>query len=322
MQYPALHSTALFHVTTHAFFKAGLFLGAGSVIHALNQASRHTSEDFQDIRNLGGLAKRMPITFFAFAIAGSGLAGIPFSAGFLSKDALLSGLLHGNFTFFIIGSLVSILTVIYTFRLIWFIFFAKDSVSLQIQKDSIADPPMIMRIVTIILAVTSLWFMVSWSPVNFSGWIYQLLQTKAVAASEIITIVSALLIIITGLSAYFYFRNRSLGQINSIASGDFGVDLIYNRIFVASSLKLADAAHTMDRKWIDGLLHVMASLQVAFAHLIGWWDNSIVDGSVDGLAMVAKGTGSITRSFSSGKIQSYILWSMLGLIIFIVWILL
>ena len=179
-----------------------------------------------------------------------------------------------------------------------------------------------MRIVTIILAVTSLWFMVSWSPVNFSGWIYQLLQTKAVAASEIITIVSALLIIITGLSAYFYFRNRSLGQINSTASWDFEVDLIYNRVFVASSLKLAGAAHTMDRKWIDGLLHVMASLQVAFAHLIRWWDNSIIDGSVDGLAMVAKGTGSITRSFSSGKIQSYILWSMLGLIIFIVWILL
>ena len=310
------------HLFTHAFFKAGLFLGVGSVIHALNQASRHASEDIQDIRNLGGLAKRMPITFLAFAIAGCGLAGIPFSAGFLSKDALLSGLLHGNFTFFIIGSLVSILTVIYTFRLIWFIFFAKDSVSLQIQKDSIADPPMIMRIVTITLAVTSLWFMVSWSPVNFSGWIYQLLQTKAVAASEIITIVSALLIIITGLSAYFYFRNRSLGQINSIASGDFGIDLIYNRVFVASSLKLAGAAHTMDRKWIDGLLHVMASLQVAFAHLIGWWDNSIIDGSVNGLAMVAKGTGSITRSFSSGKIQSYILWSMLGLIIFIVWILL
>ena len=87
---------AMLHLFTHAFFKACLFLGAGSVIHSLHQAQHqsHTTLDVQDIRNLGGLQKKLPFTFIIFVLSGSALAGLPFFSGFLSKDAILT-LAHG-----------------------------------------------------------------------------------------------------------------------------------------------------------------------------------------------------------------------------------
>ncbi|MBK7652897.1 MAG: hypothetical protein IPJ20_22110 [Flammeovirgaceae bacterium] len=93
------------HLLHHAFFKAGLFLGAGSIIHAMHQAHPHASDNFdvQDIRNLGGLRKKMPVTFIAFIICAGALAGLPLTTGFLSKELILSdmaiwagSIFHGN----------------------------------------------------------------------------------------------------------------------------------------------------------------------------------------------------------------------------------
>ncbi len=310
------------HLYTHAFFKAGLFLCAGSIIHALHQASAQKTMDVQNIRTMGGLAKRMPVTFLAFLIMAGGLAGIPFSAGFLSKDAILTGLLHGKIIFLIIGFIISMLTVVYTFRLMWFTFLAKDSLPHPIQKEKIGDPPLIMRIVTVILAMASLWLMISWNPLDFNGWASKYAQEKIIVNSTFITGISAIIILLTGLGAYFHFKNRTLSERTAeVTLSNFGFDLLYNKIIVVPSLKLSSGTQTLDQKWIDGFLHLATYSQVALAHFMGWWDKSIVDGAVNSLAIVAKGTGSITRSFSSGKIQSYILWSMFGLIIFIIWIL-
>lgn len=309
------------HLYTHAFFKAGLFLCAGSIIHALSMASVEKTVEVQDIRNMGGLAKRMPVTYIAFLIMAGGLAGIPLSAGFLSKDAILTGLFHGESIFLIIGFIISGLTVVYTFRLLWFTFLAKDSLPQFIRKEQVSDPAPIMKIITMILAITSLWLMISWNPTDFNGWTSQYAQDKILVNSTVITVVSAIIILLTGLASYFYFKDKTFSQkASDIRFNNFGFDLLYNKIIVVPTVKLSNRLQKLDQKWIDGLLHLTAYSQVAFAHFIGWWDKSIIDGSVNGLATVAKGTGSITRSFSSGKIQTYILWSMLGLIIFIVWI--
>jgi NADH-quinone oxidoreductase subunit L len=310
------------HLYTHAFFKAGLFLCAGSIIQALHHASVTKMLDVQDIRNMGSLSKRMPVTFFAFLITAGCLAGIPLSAGFLSKDAILTGLLPGNMIFTIIGFGISILTVVYTFRLLWYTFLAKDSLPEHIQKERISDPPLIMRIVTVILAIASLWPVISWSPIDFNGRVSQYAQEKIIITSPFITGTSAFVVLLTALPAYYYYKNKNLSQETSdVPSGNFGFDLLYRKMIVTPLLKLSSGTETLDRKWIDGLLRLGAYSQVALAHLTGWWDKSIIDGSVNSVAAMAKGTGSLTRSFSSGKIQSYILWSMLGLIIFIVWIL-
>jgi NADH-quinone oxidoreductase subunit L len=310
------------HLYTHAFFKAGLFLCAGSIIHVLSLASVEKTVEVQDIRKMGGLAKRMPVTYLAFLIMAGGLAGIPLSAGFLSKDAILTGLFHRESIFLILGFIISGLTVIYTFRLLWFTFLAKDSLPKFIQREQVSDPAPIMKIITMILAITSLWLMISWNPTDFNGWTSQYAQHNILVNSIFITGASAMIILLTGLASYFYFKDKTFSEkATDTRFNNFGFDLLYNKIVVVPTLILSNRIQKLDQKWIDGLLHLTAYSQVAFAHFIGWWDKSIIDGSVNGLATVAKGTGSITRSFSSGKIQSYILWSMLGLIIFIVWIL-
>jgi len=310
------------HLYTHAFFKAGLFLCAGSIIHVLYQSSRQETTIVHDIRKMGGLAKLMPITFLASVIMAGSLAGIPLSAGFLSKDAILTGLMQGKIFFLIIGFSVSMLTVAYTYRLIWFTFLAKDSLPLSIQRESIRDPALIMRIVIVLLAISSSWLMISGNPIDFNGWISVYAQKKSIVNSAIITSISSIIILFSGLVSYFYFKDKTLSEKNSDEMSDnFGLDFLYTKIIINPSLKISSGAQTFDQKWINGGLHLIAYSQVALAHFIGWCDKLIIDGTVNGLAIAAKGAGSLTRSFSSGKIQSYILWSALGLIIFIVWIL-
>src|SRR5690606_22583858 len=128
-----LYPIALFHLTTHAFFKCLLFLCAGAVIHELQHLKDRNGLDFnpQDIRNMGGLRKSMPVTFATMLIAGLALAGFPLTAGYLSKDALLVhafewAALQGAFSYGIPGTLVvvSALTSFYILRLLVKVFFA------------------------------------------------------------------------------------------------------------------------------------------------------------------------------------------------------
>ena len=116
--------SALFHLTTHAFFKAGLFLGAGSLIHSLNGE--------QDIRNMGGLAKKIPITFFSFLIGGAALMGLPPLSGFFSKDEILYYTFKsGNYALWLFGVLGAMLTAFYTVKMIYLVFLQKPSRSLS-----------------------------------------------------------------------------------------------------------------------------------------------------------------------------------------------
>jgi len=108
----------IFHLYTHAFFKACLFLGSGAVIHALAGE--------QDIRNMGGLRKQLPITFYTFFIASLAIAGFPLLAGFFSKDEILyETFAHGHTVLWVIGALTSLLTATYMFRLVYLTFFGQ-----------------------------------------------------------------------------------------------------------------------------------------------------------------------------------------------------
>jgi NADH-quinone oxidoreductase subunit L len=114
-------SAAMFHLTTHAFFKALLFLGAGSVIHALHHE--------QDIWRMGGLKKKMPVTGWTFFVGTLALCGVPPLSGFYSKDAILAAAVdhqHGSYGLFILATVVAVLTTFYMFRL-WFVAFRGDA---------------------------------------------------------------------------------------------------------------------------------------------------------------------------------------------------
>ncbi len=139
-------SSSIFHVLTHAFFKALLFLGAGSVIHAMSNE--------QDIRSMGGLRKYLPITFVTFLIGTLAIAGIPPFAGFFSKDELLAHVWEHNKLLWGLGMLASFMTSFYMFRLVFLTFFGTFRGTTE-QKNHLHESPASMTIPLIVLAILS-----------------------------------------------------------------------------------------------------------------------------------------------------------------------
>jgi NADH-quinone oxidoreductase subunit L len=312
---------AMLHLFTHAFFKAGLFLAAGSIFHALHHA--HANFDVQDIRNLGGLKKKLPFTFSAFTITASSLAGIPFFTGFISKDSILTAVwlwtpswLSWQGIILIVTFLIVFITVLYTFRMVWFIFFSKETHPYV----HVQEPPVVMRFPLAILAVASLWLMLSWNPFSASGWFT--IMVGVVRHANIVTLLSVGVVgVALGVAWFYYSRKSVINPPAMIIRHTFDLDMLYQKVFINPMIRLASVAAVADRKWIDGVLHVTAYAQVSLAHVVAWFDTTIVDGSVNGLARLAGVVGLVTRSFQGGKIQRYIFWALLGLIIFLFFIL-
>lgn len=318
-------AAAMLHLFTHAFFKACLFLGAGAVIHSLHQAQHksHTTLDVQDIRNLGGLQKKLPFTFIVFILSGSALAGLPLFTGFLSKDAILNSLMEWkgsdlSWRWLIFGAafLVSFVTVLYTFRLIWSVFRGEEKLTTTL---SIEEPPVAMRVPMAILATASCWLFVSWSPIDFSGWIYHGLESGESFHSGFLAVVSAAWIL---LALAFAYLIRATPINSAVLRSGFYLDRLYRLLIESPAFQLAQFTDRVDKKWIDGFLHTSAYAQLIVAHVSGWFDRVLVDGVVDGAAGLTRGVGSFARSFQSGKIQLYIFWAVFAIIIFIIWTLL
>lgn len=138
------YEVAVFHVITHAFFKACLFLGSGSVIHAIGGE--------QDMRHMGGLKNTMKITYITFLVSSLAISGIPPLSGFFSKDEILLTAFHQNTILWIIGSFASILTAFYMFRLVFLTFFNKFR-GTQEQEQHLHESPATMTFPLIVLAI-------------------------------------------------------------------------------------------------------------------------------------------------------------------------
>ncbi len=147
----AAYTPAFFHVMTHAFFKALLFLGAGSVIHAM---SDEPGGDPQDIRRMGGLRKALPITFVAFLVGTIAIAGIPPFAGFFSKDEILLHVFEHNKAMWVVGVFTSLLTSFYMFRLLFLVFFGEFRGTHE-QQHHLHESPLTMTLPLLVLAVLS-----------------------------------------------------------------------------------------------------------------------------------------------------------------------
>ncbi|MDX9924821.1 MAG: NADH-quinone oxidoreductase subunit L, partial [Ignavibacteriaceae bacterium] len=160
------YAFAFFHLVTHAFFKACLFLGSGSVIHSMHHE--------QDIREMGGLRKKMPITYYTFLVATLAISGIPLTSGFLSKDSLLAGTLAfgkltGHWLLPAIGFLVAALTAFYMFRLVILTFHGKPKN--QHKFDHAHESPFVMAAPLVVLATLSIFFFYTPNPLSAGdGW--------------------------------------------------------------------------------------------------------------------------------------------------------
>ncbi|EMR01536.1 NADH-quinone oxidoreductase subunit L [Cesiribacter andamanensis AMV16] len=184
------YDAALFHLITHAFFKAGLFLSAGAVIWALHKAAHKTGDHFdaQDMRNMGGLRYKMRFTFLVYFICMLALAGMPIFSGFLSKDAILTGSLGwasvaraqwGLLAWLIplAGFATALMTPIYMGRQLFLTFFGANRLYNQASYRALKEVPMLMRLPLAVLAVLSLGIWYGLEPFNFlHAWPMQLLQ--------------------------------------------------------------------------------------------------------------------------------------------------
>ncbi len=326
---------AMLHLVAHAFFKAGLFLCAGGVIHALHQVEQQTHKHFdaQDIRNSGALRKQLPVTFTTFAICGAALSGLPLFSGFLSKDAILMGVwswgsdgLSWRIIIVAIAFIIPFLTMVYTFRMVWFVFLRDSHLNEMIGSPVVIDEvPVVMRVPMILLSICSMWFVVSINPLDFSGWLSDRISQVATVHISFITVLSACWVLLAFVLSVFYFRSGRLvtsdTMIRRWIAESYYVDRIFEMVISKPARKISTLAEKIDRKWIDGIIHAGAYFQVTLAHIIGWVDQFIVDGSVNGMARLAGGLGAFTRSFQNGKIQLYIFWTVLAIIIFLIWML-
>jgi NADH-quinone oxidoreductase subunit L len=311
---------AMLHLFTHAFFKACLFLAAGSVIHALDHAQLQSTSSFdvQDIKNLGGLRRKLPFTALAFLIAGSSLAGLPFFSGFLSKDAILSGIYQwstgGSWQYLILANafIVSLLTVIYTFKMFWNVFMGEEN---KTKTLDVHESPVVMRGPIALLMAASLWLIISLSPIHFDGWLYQGLTSNE-HHNNLIVLISAVWVM---ASLFIAYRLRYYVFQSEVLSKTLYLDKAYDLLIRKSVMGVSQVTHHVDVRWIDGIIHTTAYVHVTVASLTGWFDRVIVDGIVRLFGILAKNIGSLIRSFQDGKIQLYVFWSSLAIIIFLIW---
>ena len=229
------YQVAVFHVITHAFFKACLFLGSGSVIHALHGE--------QDMRKMGGLKKVMPITFITMLISSLAISGIFPFAGFWSKDEILMTAFHENMPLWIIGSVASIMTAFYMFRLMYLTFF-KEFRGTEHQKNHLHESPSLITIPLIVLALLATFG----GLINFPGsyWLNHYLQPiiskvsheQALNSTSYILMGIALVGAIVGITvAYIKYIKKS--ELPAEDENITGISkIIYNKYYV-------DEAYTM-----------------------------------------------------------------------------
>lgn len=307
------------HLLHHAFFKAGLFLGTGSILHAMHQVIKHEQPafDVQDIRSLGGLRKKLPVTYLGFLICAASLAGLPLTAGFISKEMILTDVQTWAGSIFSIRWLVllsawivTFLTPLYTFRLVWYVFFGKENLT------PVREVPMIMRVPVLALAFGSISFLFYQGQLNsLTNWLMGTTHHTPFS----ITVISVSLIILSLIIGYLLYRSRSVKAVAPWLAPHHLLDWIDLQIINLSHL-FSRITSFVDKNLIDLFIHQLIYVQVTMAFITNWTDRYILDGLVNGSASAARGVGIFARSIVNGKIQSYLLWAMAGLLIFILWI--
>lgn len=256
---------AVFHVITHAFFKACLFLGSGSVIHAMGGE--------QDMRRMGGMKNVMLITYATFAISTLSISGIPPLAGFFSKDEIMLTAFEHNKGLWAIAALASLLTAFYMFRVLYLTFF-KDFRGTEEQKHHLHESPKTMTMPLIVLAILALFGGVISLPFGLSwlnGFLEPVLPGIAIAehppiGEQALTMAISTIIAFIGLGwAYFKYVKKSevpaeddkVGGLTKVLYNKYYIDEIYNTLFVKPIYAMADFFNKVVEPLLKNTLRVI-----------------------------------------------------------------
>ena len=331
------YASSLFHLVTHAFFKCLLFLVAGIVIHEMQHIKDEYELDIdpQNILYMGGLRRKMPLTFIACLIAGLALVGIPFTSGYLSKDGILIQAFEWSegknwiFKLIPIGALLtSWLTAFYITRLVVKVFFGEFKL-MEFNphiKLHISDGGWQYRVPLMFLAICCLFPLFSLNPVLYEhAWLLN--GFTHITGLDRVNIYHTIIPLGVNLLSFFviywayaaYVRRKALpfpetGLLFKFSYHEWYIDAFYNRFIVAPILSLSKAARWFDRNIIDGFIHLLQRVGIGLSVIARWTDKYIIDGLLYLLANVVLTIGNFARSFQSGKIQYY-LFSMLAIIL-------
>ena len=338
-------AAGIFHVSTHAYFKALLFLGSGAVIHALSGE--------QDIRKMGGLWSKLPVTGKTFVIGALAIAGIFPLAGFFSKDEVLwrtfaNDVGHGDlFTKILWGvaMFTALLTAFYMFRLVFVTFFGASRVP-QETAHHVHEAPRSMTVPLMILAVLSVvggWVgipVVLGGGNRFEHFLAPVFASHVElgAAEHAHSLEIGLMVFSVGvavfaiwLAYYFYIRHTEIPEqivyrlpgVHRLLYNKYYVDEIYDAVFVEGPVLgkgLATALGRFDLKVIDETgVDGTAWLTRSISRLSIWWDTWIVDGAVNLLGWLVWTLNWPARVLQTGMVQRYALWMATGIVLFLLY---
>ncbi len=298
-------TAGIFHLMTHAFFKALLFLGAGSVIHALSNE--------QDLRKMGGLAPRLPWTHGTMLVATLAIAGIPPLAGFFSKDEILSSAFaSGNVAVWILGLAGAVMTAFYMFRLYILAFRGKPRLSHEAEHHLHESPPSMIVPLAVLAALSVVGGLVGppmqegghsfarWLAPVFAGGAHGAAPHHAVSvATEWGLIALSVVVALAGIGLAFRVYLQDPDAATRLRE------------------RLAGLHRTLLNKyWVDELYDATAVRFVHGAAQSFWrfWDTKVVDGAVNGVGHVFEGCSAVLRLFQTGFVGTYALFFTLGVV--------
>jgi len=305
-------AAGIFHLMTHAFFKALLFLAAGSVMHALAGEL--------NMQKMGGLKKHLPITFWCFLAGTLAISGIPLFSGFFSKDEILWKAFsspHGHYLLWLIGVITAALTAFYMFRLFFMTFLGKSRVDTQIEPH-IHEAPKSMTIPLMVLAVLSVIGGYVGIPHSlggsnrFEGFLSSVFEhghssthtdTYTPSTEYLLMIISVVVIVVGILVAYrFYIQNPNLPK-RLAEKYKFPYRVLFNKYYV-------------DELYARVLVNPLLNLA-----LILWkrFDVLVIDGAANGLASLVKLAGMVIRKTETGYLRNYALSLIFGATLILVY---
>ncbi|HEU4918604.1 MAG TPA: NADH-quinone oxidoreductase subunit L [Candidatus Limnocylindrales bacterium] len=308
-------TAAIFHLMTHGFFKGLLFLGSGSVIHAVHEE--------QDMRRMGGLAKKIPITYATMLVGSLAISGIPPLAGFFSKDEILGEAFKLGFPWvWAIGLIVAVMTAFYMFRLMGLTFWGESRVGPHVEPNVHESPP-VMTWPLILLAIPSallgLFLGLPFGESIIHGWLepvfhesvellhhveaeYQLLGVDGALIGASVAVAAV------GIAAAWRLFGAELPRIRltprpeQVRSLSARVPFLYRA--------------SLNKWWFDELNHLLfIVIGGRVAAFLWWFDRRVVDDSLNDLAANTVGTGRNLRRVQTGRVQNYALGIALGLIV-------
>jgi NADH-quinone oxidoreductase subunit L len=324
------YGAGIFHLMTHAFFKACLFLGSGSVIHAMGGE--------QDMRKMGGLWAKLPATSRTFLVATLALTGCPLLAGFFSKDEILWQAFsspRGHVGLWLVATVVAGLTAFYMFRQVFLVFFGTCRADAHTQHHLHESPPVM---------TTPLWVLAAGSVLaGYVGiphasllehWLAPVMGHHGAAEAaghgaglglEVGLMGLSVLVAATGVGVAYllYGLGRPDPAVFSAALGGlpyrvvldkYYVDELYDLIFVRGVLLLCRLAAWFDLHVIDGLVNLAATLTRGVSRLSGLLDLYVVDGLVNLVADTTQFVGRRVRNVQTGAITAYLYVGVLGVL--------